>query len=473
MTRQRSRRRRRRARGRRRDVQPAGETLGRHRSRAAEALRRQARRRRRATSRSPWRDLRLPRAERRGQDDDGRDPRGLPLARRRRGRGARLRPREATRAWRARIGVVLQTCAVQPELTVGELLRLYGGYYPAPLSVAGDARAGRPERAARPSRRRAVRRTAAPPRRGAGARRRPRAAVPRRADDRLRPLGAPPHLGGDRGPARPRQDRVPDDSLHGRGAGARRPGRGDRAAGGSSRKGRPTSLGGRDRAPTTISFELPAVRRRAARLPGAGRRAPAPRHGDASSCTATSRRGRSRRLTGWAAAREIELVELEVRRPTLEEIYLESDGAVVSGARADRPPASLRPDELLAQPAVRLLHGHPAGDLPVHLRQRVREQNHAGRRPSDQALHLLRAGDHDAGDHVGDVLQPDDLALATARTGHPQAHPQHAAAARGVPGRDGSAPRSRSRCCWSSLLLAIGSSSTACRCRRTRWSPAS
>jgi ABC-2 type transport system ATP-binding protein len=44
-------------------------------------------------------------------------------------------PRHATREWRARIGVVLQTCAVQPELTVAELLRLYGSYYPAPLTV--------------------------------------------------------------------------------------------------------------------------------------------------------------------------------------------------------------------------------------------------------------------------------------------------------------------------------------------------
>ncbi len=44
-------------------------------------------------------------------------------------------PREATREWRALIGVVLQTCSVQPELTVSELLRLYGSYYPAPLSV--------------------------------------------------------------------------------------------------------------------------------------------------------------------------------------------------------------------------------------------------------------------------------------------------------------------------------------------------
>jgi len=44
-------------------------------------------------------------------------------------------PQHATREWRARIGVVLQACAVQPELTVGELLTLYGCYYPSPLSV--------------------------------------------------------------------------------------------------------------------------------------------------------------------------------------------------------------------------------------------------------------------------------------------------------------------------------------------------
>jgi ABC-2 type transport system ATP-binding protein len=45
-------------------------------------------------------------------------------------------PHRATREWRSRIGVVLQTCAVQPELTVGELLELYSSYYPRPLPVA-------------------------------------------------------------------------------------------------------------------------------------------------------------------------------------------------------------------------------------------------------------------------------------------------------------------------------------------------
>lgn len=38
-------------------------------------------------------------------------------------------------AWRARIGVVLQTCELPGELTVHEQLSRYSGYYPAPRSV--------------------------------------------------------------------------------------------------------------------------------------------------------------------------------------------------------------------------------------------------------------------------------------------------------------------------------------------------
>ena len=44
-------------------------------------------------------------------------------------------PASPTQAWRARIGVVLQTCELPPELTVRELLSRYAGYYPAPRSV--------------------------------------------------------------------------------------------------------------------------------------------------------------------------------------------------------------------------------------------------------------------------------------------------------------------------------------------------
>jgi ABC-2 type transport system ATP-binding protein len=45
-------------------------------------------------------------------------------------------PEGADRAWRERIGVVLQSCRLDPYLTVRESLELYAGYYSAPRSVA-------------------------------------------------------------------------------------------------------------------------------------------------------------------------------------------------------------------------------------------------------------------------------------------------------------------------------------------------
>jgi ABC-2 type transport system ATP-binding protein len=44
-------------------------------------------------------------------------------------------PQRASRAWRERIGVVLQSTAVYPLLKVGETLRLFAGYYHAPRDV--------------------------------------------------------------------------------------------------------------------------------------------------------------------------------------------------------------------------------------------------------------------------------------------------------------------------------------------------
>ena len=63
-------------------------------------------------------------------------------------------PEHADRAWRARIGVVLQEGSAQPELTVRETLALWAAYYPRPrpidetISLAGleekaDDRVGR------------------------------------------------------------------------------------------------------------------------------------------------------------------------------------------------------------------------------------------------------------------------------------------------------------------------------------------
>ena len=44
-------------------------------------------------------------------------------------------PEHADRAWRSRVGVVLQSSRVEPQLSVRECLELYAGYYPAPRSV--------------------------------------------------------------------------------------------------------------------------------------------------------------------------------------------------------------------------------------------------------------------------------------------------------------------------------------------------
>ena len=40
-------------------------------------------------------------------------------------------PERAGRAWRERIGIVLQSCRLDPYLTVRESLELYAGYYRA------------------------------------------------------------------------------------------------------------------------------------------------------------------------------------------------------------------------------------------------------------------------------------------------------------------------------------------------------
>jgi ABC-2 type transport system ATP-binding protein len=45
-------------------------------------------------------------------------------------------PARGERAMRERIGVVLQSSGIQPDLTVGELIEMYGRYYPRSRSVA-------------------------------------------------------------------------------------------------------------------------------------------------------------------------------------------------------------------------------------------------------------------------------------------------------------------------------------------------
>ena len=174
------------------------------------------------------RDLRLPRAERRRQDDDGRDPRGLPH--RTAGEVSVLgvdpgaRRRRLAQPRRRRAAGVERRAGAHRAREPPALLRLL----PRAARHRRDDRARRARREGGHARAAALRRAAAAARRRARADRRPGADLPRRADDRLRPVGAAHRLARDRGAARARQDRLPHDALHGRGRGARRPHRGHR-----------------------------------------------------------------------------------------------------------------------------------------------------------------------------------------------------------------------------------------------------
>ena len=95
-------------------------------------------------------------------------------------------PQRAGREWRERIGIVLQSGRLDPYLTVRESLGLYAGYYRSPRPVDEVIELVGLEEKADARTAQALRRPAAPARRRHGPGRRPRAALPRRADDRLR-----------------------------------------------------------------------------------------------------------------------------------------------------------------------------------------------------------------------------------------------------------------------------------------------
>src|SRR5438105_3757672 len=133
-------------------------------------------------------------------------------------------PARATAAWRDRIGVVLQESQPEPGLTVRECLELYAGYYSAPRDIAETIGLVGLEGKA----------DALAEQLSGGQRRRLDVAlalvgdpelIPGRADDRHRPVRSTDRVGCRHGPARARQDRVPDHALHGRGREPRRPDR--------------------------------------------------------------------------------------------------------------------------------------------------------------------------------------------------------------------------------------------------------
>ena len=272
-------------------------------------------------------DLRLPRPQRRRQDHDRGDPRRLPAsAPTARSACSGHDPATAGGAWRDRVGVVLQESEPEPGLSVRECLALYAGYYRAPRDIDETIALVGLTGAGRHARHPAVGRPAAAARRRARAHRRPRAHLPRRADHRLRPLRPPGRLGGHRRAAQARQDDLPHHPLHGRGG---VPGRPDRGAVGRAHRGRAAprgrSAGATTWPPPSASPSRTAC---AARDLPDGLRPLAEAGPDGSTVLRSeSPLVHLQMLGNWALGRGFDLPDLDVHRPTLEEVYLSLTGS--------------------------------------------------------------------------------------------------------------------------------------------------
>ena len=242
-------------------------------------------------------------------------------------------PGTAGRQFRERIGIVLQSGGIDAEAHGagggGALRQLL---CPA-ARRAGDHRAGGPGREGPGQGPDAVRRPVAPAGPGARPDRRPGAAVPRRADDRLRPERAPGCLGHDRRPARSGTtilltSHYLDEVQH----------LADRVAvlshGRLVEESTPDALGGRDIAGTVIRFRLPAGMP-AAELPGRPWDLPEARDGEVTMRTDEPTRVLLS-LTRWAVDHGVELDGLTVLQPSLEDAYLRITGQESIGGRRGR-----------------------------------------------------------------------------------------------------------------------------------------
>ena len=108
-------------------------------------------------------------------------------------------PARRERDLMSRIGIVLQQSGVQQYLTVREVVAMYAGYYPHPRDVDEVIELVGLSEARRPADPAALGRAASPRGRGTRPGRRPGAPLPRRADDRLRPVRATSGVGDGRG----------------------------------------------------------------------------------------------------------------------------------------------------------------------------------------------------------------------------------------------------------------------------------
>ena len=230
-------------------------------------------------------------------------------------------PATAGADWRARIGVVLQECEPEPELTVAECMWLYAGYYPRsrPVGETLDLVGLADQAAARCGRL------------SGGQRRRLDVALALVGDPELLFLDEPT-TGFDPSARRAAWDVISglrdlgksifltthymDEAEH----------LADRIAvisrGEIVAEGSATSLGERATKPSTIHFTLP-LSMSSADLPprvAAAVYASANGHVEASSTSPLSLVGD---LAAWANERKVDVLDLEVTRPTLEDIYLE------------------------------------------------------------------------------------------------------------------------------------------------------
>jgi ABC-2 type transport system ATP-binding protein len=250
-------------------------------------------------------------------------------------------PEHGDRAWRARIGIVLQDCRMEPVLTVRETLELYAGYYPRPRSVAETIElVGLKEKA--------------DTRAGALS-----GGQQRRLDLGVALIGDPdlifldePTTGFD--PAARRQAWEVIASL-------RELGKtifltthymdeaqwlADRVAvlarGRIVAEGTPDELGGRAEEATVVRFRLPHGVGRD-QLPAELQAAQVTHNGEVvlSGADDAAVVRLLNTLTGWSLERGIELEGLQVTRPTLEDIYLR----LVGQAQNHAPDGAVKPEE--------------------------------------------------------------------------------------------------------------------------------
>jgi ABC-2 type transport system ATP-binding protein len=234
-------------------------------------------------------------------------------------------PERGERSFRERIGIVLQSAGIDRELTVEEIVGLFGGYYPHPRDV-GDVvdLVGLGEK-----------RTARVKTLSGGQQRRLDLALGIVGDPDLIFLDEPT-TGFD--PSARRRSWELVDSLRDLGKTIlltthymdEAQNLADRVAimagGRIVAEGDPESLGGRDVAEAVVSFRLPDGAR-LADLPGDlpdGLR----QEEDLVLLRTTAPTRALHTLTGWALARGEELEALAVTRPSLEDVYLRLTGAM-------------------------------------------------------------------------------------------------------------------------------------------------